>query len=158
MTAGVRLTAPVLVNFSGCSALLDSFSKWQWMKATTLKATVARTASASMAGMLPAVYTSSTTQISRMIGTCKLSVCSRTARRVSPLLTVTPDRYEKYLYKQSTNMTENQEDLAKPLTCRAFPNFVHVSISHRIPGLRLESQRLRAYLAMSGTESCVEIV
>jgi len=67
--------APVLVNVSGCSALLDSFSKWRWMKATTLKATVARTASASMAGMLPAVYTSSTTQSSRMIGTCKLSVC-----------------------------------------------------------------------------------
>lgn len=63
-----------------------------------------------------------------------------------------------YLYKQSTNMTENQEDLAKPLTCRAFPNFVDVSMCHRIPGLRLESQHLRAYLAMSGTESCVEIV
>ena len=57
--------APVLVNVSGCSALSDSFSKWQWMKATTLKATVARTASASMAGMLPAVNTSSTAQVSQ---------------------------------------------------------------------------------------------
>ena len=55
-------------------------------------------------------------------------------------------------------MTENQNDLANPLTFRAFPNFVDVSICHRIPGLRLESQHLRAYLAMSGTESFVEIV
>jgi hypothetical protein len=63
-----------------------------------------------------------------------------------------------YLYKQSINMTESQKDLGNPLTCPAFHNFVDVSICHRIPGLKLESQHLRAYLAMSGTESCVETV